>query len=171
MENLIVNNRGRDLLVGLVSPSSCSVSLEVGGRHICRLELHRDEPSLVLGGNNFLPILPSHMICLKSTKPVTLDIIYAYLGEPNGLLDEWSLEFGTDSWLHVSSGHVRVDNGGPRFEAVRCLPDRPWTREMERQKDRTSVFEEELVAVTWHPSRFQAWCLDMTEICSEACLP
>lgn len=164
-----VYRRG-DIFVGVVLRApyeSATVTLEIGPQRICTLDLCRDEPCLVLE-NNVLPMLPVQFqaVRIKSPTPVTLDLVHGFLqGDERKRLGrgQWSLPFGSkDSWLHLESGCAYVDNRGPRFTVLPRLPLH-WRKELERQKARTAIYEEELVAAAWHPARFQEWCLDMTE--------
>ena len=59
------------------------------------------------------------------------------------------------------------------LKMIEKYPDKPWNwskigmyylfekdKEMEIQKLKFKTIEEELMQKTWHPSRFQEWCLD-----------
>lgn len=159
-----------DVLVGVVlhgSVSRATVHLEVGRQRVCTLNLLRDEPHMVLGGVNFIPIvaLPYHQLVFSCSEPVTLDLIYGYLlvdSRTNLVLNSWSIEF-SDGWLNVASGmgHLGTE---PLHKVLPRLPvTEPWKAQMARQHERTRMFEEELVKVTWHPVRFQQWCLDLSK--------
>lgn len=170
--------RWGDLLVGVVlrgperpSVRTCTVDVKVNGKTVCALDLYTDKPRLVLGGQNVLPLicLPYHTVRLVSRgdETVELDLIYGNLRNKERrdlATNHWSLQVDGRSWLHVEGGLGRVDTHGPRHPVLPPIPDdEPWMIGLERQKDRLRVYEEELVAATWHPSRFQEWCLDMTE--------
>ena len=59
------------------------------------------------------------------------------------------------------------------LKMIEKYPDKPWNwtkigmfyifekdKEMEIKKLKFKQIEEELIQKTWHPSRFQDWCLD-----------
>jgi hypothetical protein len=163
--------RCADILVGVIlrgPEARADLDLEIMARCVCRLTLFQDEPTLVLGGDNVLPLLGMcfSSVRLRSEEAVTLDLIYAYLDSPvrNELVcDSLSLEFnGGQSWLHIDRGMAYV-HPQPRYRKIELLRSYSWRQDMERQRQRTKRYEEELVRVAWHPSRFQEWCLDMTE--------
>jgi hypothetical protein len=165
--------RSGDVLVGLILRGpvlKASVDLKVGMRPICRLDVDKDEPCLVLGGDNVLPLVavPYQATELHTTGPIALDLIYAYIAcrERHELATHsWSIEFNNGtSWLHTTCGMALLEPHGPRYHVLpRIAPAQSWRQGLERQKERTRVWEEELIAATWHPSRFQDWCWDTTE--------
>jgi hypothetical protein len=50
-----------------------------------------------------------------------------------------------------------IQHYNKRLEAYRC------TERMQRTVMRTKRFKQELIAATWHPDRFERWCLDEEE--------
>lgn len=160
-----------DLLVGVIlrGPLSCvTVHLEIGGSIISSLELTRDEPQQILGGENFVPLLllPYHNVIIRSPEPVTLDIVYAQVEwhvRHFMFLNPWSLQFG-ERFLRVSGGMGSASEDPCSHTVIPSMSfPPPWKMAMARQQERTKVFEEELVMIAWHPSRFREWCLDLTE--------
>lgn len=161
-------NRAGDLLVGAVlrgPHTTTTIALQIGGETICELDLYKDEPRLVLHGTNVIPLLclPYQTIHIKTRGQV--DLISGHL-DNNTRVElaraSWSLELDARSWLNIHGGCSCVTSDR-RFTLLHNLPDHSWAHGLERQKARTSVFEEELVAAAWHPSRFLAWCVDMKD--------
>lgn len=167
--------RHGDCLVGVVlrgPRETASVDLEVGGDRVCTLDLHTDEPCLVLGSDNILPLIciQYHTVRLRTDEPVVLDLIYAYLDScPRKTLaiNSWSLNFDEgSSWLQIANGMgflEEVNTIQTRHLVLPCLSSYSWKHSMARQKKRTETFEEELITRAWHPKRFQEWCMDLTD--------
>lgn len=166
--NHLVTRQG-DLLIGIVLrwPRSARIDVVVAGTQISHIELNRNEPRLLLGEDNILPLLRIEFwqTRIKSSDPTTFDFIYGSLnGDARKELatKPWSVEFhqGT-KWFNTDGAYVSVTSEAQHKNIIRCVP--LWKQDMARQIQRTEVFEEELIAKTWHPTRFQKWCLDRTE--------
>lgn len=166
--------RSYDLLLGVVLRGlqrTATVLFDIECRPVSQVDLCVEEPRFALHGTNVIPLvcMPFQAVHVGLRgEPATVDLIYASLDniQRKALArGSWSFCLGNDVWLHVDNGFATIDecNEGPRFTAVASLCDHSWKHALERQKARTKIFEEELVAKAWHPSRFMKWCLDMTD--------
>ena len=113
---------------------------------------------------------------LSSHDKLTMEIVEKYIDKP------WILKMSGNSWLSMGlvvkypdkpwDWHALSLDDTLTMEIIEKCPDKPWDWEAISNHDfeldyknilkkiKFDIIDEELMATTWHPSRFQDWCID-----------
>ena len=127
----------------------------------CRTRMVRDGDIFYVEGPDLASYTKSLYVCLESiTDPGNdEDLEEEDIPEPNSSMDDWN--GWLDNLLSMPWNKLYLNKAlliGLRWRLAANTASR------KRTIARTRVIEEELIKMTWHPSRFREWCLDSSEL-------
>ena len=168
------------IIIGFYTPKRSTVDVVIGGQRICRNKTNDNDFIFAIRNQYIIPYVKlayhSMELDLKDDKEVFViygkineQILQTFLKYPvYCFIDSYPMcsndgTFGYDTdpeYLCYISGMAGMGSS-KHPEITECI-DLPILNKINYQelaKERTSLLSQELMEITWHPSRFRRWCL------------
>jgi hypothetical protein len=172
------------IIIGFYTPKGSTFDVVIGGQKICRNQTKDNDFIFAIRDQYIIPYvkLKWHKLELDLKENHEVFVIYGKINEQilqtfikypvYCFIDTYpvysnngTFSYDTDpKYLIYISGMAGMGSSkDPEITEYIDLPILNKINYQELAKERTKVISQELMEITWHPSRFRRWCLDYTD--------
>jgi hypothetical protein len=172
------------IIIGFYTPKGSTFDVVIGGQRICRNKTNDNEFIFAIRDQYIIPsvklVYHDVKIDLKDDNEVFVIYgkineqilqtfikypVYCFIDTYPVCSNDGTFGYNTDpEYLYYFSGMAGMGySKHPNLIEYIDLPILNKINYQELAKERTKVISQELMEITWHPSRFRYWCLDYTD--------